>query len=1050
MSANNKHPEHEKNLRTNTTLVLALVMLAASLLFLALGSASADSGTTWYVDDDANDGGIGTEDHPFDSITDSLAVAQDNDTIRVYQGTYNEWFQVNTSVRLIGNGSLTTIISGKGYQGTIVDVRAPGVEISGFTFTELEENSMPTYALLVNNDGCTISENRFLENDHDIRLNCNRSLVRNNTIFGKVFGGVGISVEHNGGHGPTLINNTIRNNIVHNKTYGIYIEHCHENFITENVVRDSFQGIIIFGFSFDNIAQNNVCINNTFGIVVVDGAYRTRVLNNSLDNLLIDISVTNCHESIFSANSMNGRGFSLSGEELDEVRTHTIDQTNTLDGSPILYLRDEIDIDVTGEFAQVILANCSGGIVHDIEFDEVASGVMVNFCSNIGIGSCSFTMEKYHEESLVYIQESLSITVFDSTFLGSKYGIRFRSSPNGMVTNCTFRDHEWYGIYASASPDLYVSGSTFESCDMGIGLSSSEVSVLRSNTFVQNTRAILIKDSDDAWIEKNTFDRNEFGIVLERGSTGVQAHNNSIANNTNLGIDCSDNQDTPIDARYNDWGDESGPYHPTKNPEGKGDEVTDFVEFDPWKGKEGSGNESDRPDLVVNSITFESTKPFEGDLVLITVNVSNIGNTTVEEAYLRIQSSYNSQNQQFVGTILMVPLQAGNSTSVQVFWNTTQYFGDFTITAHADFDDDISEISEINNVQQHSINIKPASFRYSVDLQLVPDYDNPYEDDEEDDEGYYFYLNNTGTVFDIPFVTITHDPVPGWDIQIYNGWFFNRTAFNSSVWYYPNMDAGVSRIFLLKIEQETILNESSFSGPITITITVESRYYSNVNDSIVIHLVLSPTKTNPDDSSLLPDLPPPPVAGAAIGMISAVSLVAALGLHEPSRFKFFLMLLPLYTRLKKEDLETLENRKEILGFIKGRPGTNYTTIMRELGIGNGTLTYHLKVLEDNRVIKSREDANRKLFYPRDHRIVEKRELILDLLQTSPGLAQKDIVRILRMSRRKANRKLGELVALGKVRIEKVGRENHYFLVGMTPGGEGSGDSAPRSITEPDT
>jgi hypothetical protein len=36
------------------------------------------------------------------------------------------------------------------------------------------------------------------------------------------------------------------------------------------------------------------------------------------------------------------------------------------------------------------------------------------------------------------------------------------------------------------------------------------------------------------------------------------------------------------DARWNWWGDSTGPYHAEFNPEGQGDEITGNVEFDPW------------------------------------------------------------------------------------------------------------------------------------------------------------------------------------------------------------------------------------------------------------------------------------------------------------------------------------------------------------------------------------------------------------------------------------------------------------------------------------
>ncbi len=37
-----------------------------------------------------------------------------------------------------------------------------------------------------------------------------------------------------------------------------------------------------------------------------------------------------------------------------------------------------------------------------------------------------------------------------------------------------------------------------------------------------------------------------------------------------------------LSADNNWWGDITGPYHPTDNPDGKGDEITDYVIYKPW------------------------------------------------------------------------------------------------------------------------------------------------------------------------------------------------------------------------------------------------------------------------------------------------------------------------------------------------------------------------------------------------------------------------------------------------------------------------------------
>jgi hypothetical protein len=59
-----------------------------------------------------------------------------------------------------------------------------------------------------------------------------------------------------------------------------------------------------------------------------------------------------------------------------------------------------------------------------------------------------------------------------------------------------------------------------------------------------------------------------------------EIHYSNITNNAGYGI--MNNTSFVVDAEYNWWGDPAGPYHPTFNPGGLGDTVSDNVNFDPW------------------------------------------------------------------------------------------------------------------------------------------------------------------------------------------------------------------------------------------------------------------------------------------------------------------------------------------------------------------------------------------------------------------------------------------------------------------------------------
>jgi len=72
----------------------------------------------------------------------------------------------------------------------------------------------------------------------------------------------------------------------------------------------------------------------------------------------------------------------------------------------------------------------------------------------------------------------------------------------------------------------------------------------------------------------------EFLSPMDYTNTHVQFNN--IAGNTLYGIS---NPNGTLDAKNNWWGDATGPYHPTLNPSGLGNPVSDNVSFSPWLGE---------------------------------------------------------------------------------------------------------------------------------------------------------------------------------------------------------------------------------------------------------------------------------------------------------------------------------------------------------------------------------------------------------------------------------------------------------------------------------
>ncbi|MHA2329897.1 MAG: hypothetical protein ACXACR_15375 [Candidatus Hodarchaeales archaeon] len=120
----------------NTALFLSIFIV---LFPLSMPNVSAGDGYIIYVDDDAPDGGNGTESSPFNSIDYAVDHAQlhsGNVTVRVYNGTYLETVTINsgawTTLTLEGNHSSNTTIDAD-HDGTVIEISASWVKVTGFT-----------------------------------------------------------------------------------------------------------------------------------------------------------------------------------------------------------------------------------------------------------------------------------------------------------------------------------------------------------------------------------------------------------------------------------------------------------------------------------------------------------------------------------------------------------------------------------------------------------------------------------------------------------------------------------------------------------------------------------------------------------------------------------------------------------------------------------------------------------------------------------------------------------------------------------------------------
>ena len=146
--------------------------------------------------------------------------------------------------------------------------------------------------------------------------------------------------------------------------------------------------------------------------------------------------------------------------------------------------------------------------------------------------------------------------------------------------------------------------------------------------------------------------------------------------------------------------------------------------------------------------------------------------------------------------------------------------------------------------------------------------------------------------------------------------------------------------------------------------------------------------------------------------------------------------IPLFTRIKRD--EALDNfvRGRIYGQIESNPGTHYNEIMSNIGVGNGTLSHHLHMLEKMEMIKSRREGMRyRAFYTTGlkfpekdkYRFTELQSAILKAIKKKDGISQHEIVTILGEKKQTVNYNIKMLQRNDIIHLEKKGRNTYCHL-----------------------
>ncbi len=322
------------------------------------------------------------------------------------------------------------------------------------------------------------------------------SVVENNSCSGNQ-NGIVIST----GSGYRITNNSCSTNVLQ----GLRVFEVKDSVVSDNVCSAN-PNINLYVMNSENIkVMNNTCSGGEYGLEV-SGGKKNHILGNNCsfseftmcvhysENSVVENN--NCRygsragislrgvegsSNTLRNNTLEGCGFRLMTNSPGRWKCFSIDTTNTVNGRPVQYRKEESGGSIT-DAGQVILVDC-----HDMDISGSSFGVIVAFSTN-----CTFTNitgSEAYEGSYIYQCSWLSVQ--SSSFeRNGNMGIHISESDNVSIENSVVRNNELSGIVISKSDDCVVKDCLVEnssnSARGGIYLEGSKRCTIQTSTIRHN------------------------------------------------------------------------------------------------------------------------------------------------------------------------------------------------------------------------------------------------------------------------------------------------------------------------------------------------------------------------------------------------------------------------------------------------------------------------------------------------------------------------------------------------------------------------------------
>ena len=298
-----------------------------------------------------------------------------------------------------------------------------------------------------------------------------------------VVDGAGYSLQGTGiGTGISLdgrTNATVQNMDVSNFFYGIYLDSSYNNNLSNNSVTGNFYGVYLFA-SFNNtisgsdisgndypgvwlrsssnneIRENRINGNLQDGIWLSTSSDDNRIIDNTISGNAFGIRIDDYSNNMLRNNDLrdNRCNFGVFGSYLSEF-IQDIDESNTVNGKPIIYWVNRQDETVPLDAGYVALVDCKSITVQNLNLNRNGQALLLAYTTDSMITQNNIT-ENIHG---IYLCGSS-----DNTASGNKIS---RNAANGIYLYYSENNSFFHNNFIDNTSHVYTVGASSNSWDNG-------------------------------------------------------------------------------------------------------------------------------------------------------------------------------------------------------------------------------------------------------------------------------------------------------------------------------------------------------------------------------------------------------------------------------------------------------------------------------------------------------------------------------------------------------------------------------------------------------